>query len=88
MVVNLGQQYNAGEVLLSINATNNTTNGTCFRLIYSGRQDCWTYQAGSHRRKVAQDFSSTVFALIFLARRIQPFLYLVDREVEFCVVTI
>ena len=31
---------------------------------------------------------SAVRALIFLARRIQPFLYLVDREVEFCVLTI
>ena len=29
-----------------------------------------------------------VLALIFLARRIQPFLSLVDREVEFCVLTI
>ena len=28
---------------------------------------------------------STVRAFIFLARRIQPFLSLVDREVEFCV---
>ena len=27
---------------------------------------------------------SAVLALIFLARRIQPFLSLVDREVEFC----
>ena len=32
--------------------------------------------------------SSAVRALIFLARRIQPFLFLVDREVEFCVLTI
>ena len=31
---------------------------------------------------------SAVHALIFLARRIQPFLSLVDREVDFCVVTI
>ena len=31
---------------------------------------------------------SAVLALIFLARRIQPFLSLVDREVEFCVPTI
>ena len=31
---------------------------------------------------------SAVRALIFLARRIQPFLTLVDREVEFCVLTI
>ena len=28
-----------------------------------------------------------VLALMFLARRIQPFLSLVDREVEFCVLT-
>ena len=31
---------------------------------------------------------SAVRALIFLARRIQPFLSLADREVEFCVLTI
>ena len=31
---------------------------------------------------------SAVHALISLARRIQPFLSLVDREVEFCVLTI
>ena len=31
---------------------------------------------------------SAVHALMFLARRIQPFLSLVDREVEFCVLTI
>ena len=31
---------------------------------------------------------SAVRALIFLARRTQPFLSLVDREVEFCVLTI
>ena len=31
---------------------------------------------------------SAVRVLIFLARRIQPFLYLVNREVEFCVLTI
>ena len=65
----------------------------CFLPIHSGHQVRWTYQPGSHRRKVTQqDFSSTflsaVRALIFLARRIQPFLSLVDREVEFCVLTI
>ena len=32
-------------------------------------------------------FPSAVLALIFLARRIQPSLSLVDREVEFCVIT-
>ena len=31
---------------------------------------------------------SAVRALFFLARRIQPFLSLIDREVEFCVLTI
>ena len=31
---------------------------------------------------------SAVRALIFIARRIQPFLSLVDREVEFCVLMI
>ena len=31
---------------------------------------------------------SAVRALIFLTRRIQPFLSLVDREVEFCELTI
>ena len=31
---------------------------------------------------------SAVHALIFLSRRIQPFLSLVDREVKFCVLTI
>ena len=31
---------------------------------------------------------SAVLAFIFLAGRIQPFLSLVDREVEFCVLTI
>ena len=31
---------------------------------------------------------AAVHALNFLTRRIQPFLSLVDREVEFCVLTI
>ena len=31
---------------------------------------------------------SAALALIFLAKRIQPFLSLIDREVEFCVLTI
>ena len=30
---------------------------------------------------------SAVLVILFLARRIQPFLSLVDREIEFCVVT-
>ena len=31
---------------------------------------------------------SAVLAVSFLARRVQPFLSLLDREVEFCVLTI
>ena len=68
----------------------------CFLPIHSGHQVRWTYQPGSHRRKVTQEEGHTGFlihlpsavrALIFVARRIQPFLSLVDREVEFCVLT-
>ena len=33
----------------------------CFLPIHSGDQVRWTYQPGSHRRKVTQDFSSTFF---------------------------
>ena len=41
----------------------------CFLPIHSGHQ--WTYQPGSHRRKVTQDFSSTFFlrcVLLFFSR--------------------
>ena len=31
----------------------------CFLPIYTGHQVRWTYQPGSYRRKVTQDFSST-----------------------------
>ena len=40
----------------------------CCLPIYSGRQVCWMYQPGSHRRKVIQDFSST-----FLLRCVPQF---------------
>ena len=33
----------------------------CFFPIHSGHPVRWTYQPGSHRRKVTQDFSSTFF---------------------------
>ena len=33
----------------------------CFLPIHSGHEVRWTYQPGSHRRKVTQDFSSTFF---------------------------
>ena len=32
----------------------------CFLHIHSGHQVRWTYQPGSHRRKVTHDFSSTL----------------------------
>ena len=64
----------------------------CFLPIHSGHQVRWTYQRGSHRRNGHTGFLihllSAVRAFIFLARRIQPFLFLVDCEVEFCVLTI
>ena len=57
----------------------------------------WTSSSVDVPAGVTQEEGHTVFlihllsavrALIFLARRIQPFLSLVDREVEFCVLTI
>ena len=40
----------------------------CFLPIYSGHQVRWTYQPGSHKRKVTQDFSCT-----FLLRCVPKF---------------
>ena len=51
----------------------------CCYPIYSGRQTCGCTTGFLH-------LPSAVLALIFFARRIQPSLSLVDREVEFCVV--
>ena len=45
-------------------------------------------QEEGHTGFIIQLRLSAVRALIFLARRVQPFLSLVDREVEFCVLTI
>ena len=57
---------------------------------HSGHQVRWTYQPGSHRQEEGHtgfliQLPSAVRALTFLARRIQPFLSLADREVEFLV---
>ena len=63
----------------------------CFLPIHSGHQVRWTYQPGSHRRKFTGfliHLLSAVRALIFIARRIQPFLSLLDCEIEFCVLTV
>ena len=60
----------------------------CCHPIYSVRQVCGCTSPG-HTWEGHTGFLlhllSAVLALIFLARRIQPFLSLVDREVEFCV---
>ena len=69
----------------------------CFVPIHSGHHVRWTYQPGSHRRKVTQEEGHTGFyvhlpsavrVLIVLARRIQPSISFVDREVKFCVLKI
>ena len=59
----------------------------CFLPIYSGRQVRWMYQPG-HTGFIIHLPSAAVHAFIFLAGRIQPFLSLAGREVEFCVLTI
>ena len=52
----------------------------------------WTSSSLDVPAGVTQDFSfhplSAVYAFIFLARRIQPFLSLIDLEVEFYVLII
>ena len=62
----------------------------CCHPIYSGRQVC-DVPVGVALEEGHTGFlihlPSAVLALTFLARRIQPFLSLVDREVEFCVLT-
>ena len=57
----------------------------CFLHIYSGRQACGRTSRGHTGRLI--HLPSAVLALTFLARRIQPFLSLVDCEVEFSVLT-
>ena len=87
MQITLGPQYNAGEkptVILCV----------CVVCVFSSHS-FWTSMdvpAGVTQEEGHTGFLihllSAVHALIFLARRIQPFLSLVDREVEFCVLTI
>ena len=64
----------------------------CFLPIYSGCQALLDVPDGVRQEEGHTGFRiylpSAVLALIFLARRIQPFLSLVDRDVEFCVLTI
>ena len=65
-------------------------------LVFSSSHPFWTSSSLDVPAGVTQEEGHTGFlihlpsavrALIFVARRIQPFLSLVDREVEFCVLT-
>ena len=56
-----GTQPFANRCLVSLNKNKNNNFGSvcvcvCFLPIHSGHQVRWTYQPGSHRRKVTQDF--------------------------------
>ena len=86
MVVTLGQQYNIGEKPIVILCV-------CVFSCHS----FWTSSLLDVPAGVTQEEGHTGFfihllsavrALIFFARRIQPFLSHVDREVEFCVLTV
>ena len=61
----------------------------CFLPVHSGHQ--WTYQPGSHRRKVTQDFSSTFFLrcvpLFFSREEFSHSFPSSTVKVEFCVLT-
>ena len=63
----------------------------CFLPIYSGRQAKFVDVPAVRQEEGHTAFlihlPSAVLALTILARRIQPFLSLVGREVEFCVLT-
>ena len=84
---------------LSIQTTSRIVNVT--RLIYVcvcvlSSHSFWTSSSLDVPAGVSQEEGHTGFlihlsavrALIFLARRIQPFFSLVDHEVEFCILTI
>ena len=86
MVVTLGQQYNIGGKATVILL--------CVCVCVFSSHPFWTSMdvpAGVTQEEGHTGFlihlPSAVRALIFVARRIQPFLSLVDREVEFCVLT-
>ena len=62
-----------------------------FLPIYSGRQACWTCQPVTQEEGhtgFLVHFPPAVIALMFLVRRIRPFLSLVDLIVESCALTI
>ena len=62
----------------------------CCHPIYSGHQACGRTSQGHTGGEDHTGFlhlPSAVLPLVFVARRIQPFLFLVDREVELCALT-
>ena len=91
MAINISVQYNGGllpDIVLLIQGY--------YVWVFSSHS-FWTSSSLDVPAGVTQEEGHTGFfihllsavrALIFLARRIQPFLSLVDREVEFCVLTI
>ena len=87
MVVTLDRQYNIREKPTVI---------LCVCVCVFSSHPFWTSSSLDVPPGVTQEEGHTGFlihlpsavrALIFVARRIQPFLSLVDREVEFCVLT-
>ena len=83
MVVILGQQYNVGEKPTVIDY--------CLVFVFSSHL-FWTSSSLDVPAGVTQEEGHTGFLIhlpsAVLARRIQPLLSLVDRGVEFCVLTI
>ena len=79
------------------NAPRLSFSALCVRVCVFSSHSFWTSSSLDVPAGVTQEEGHTGFfihllsavrALIFLARRIQPFLSLVDREVDFCVLTI
>ena len=81
----------------TLSSTINTAASVCVCVCVFSSHPFWTSSSLDVPAGVTQEeahtgffihFLSAVRALIFLARRIQPFLSLVDRKVELCVLTI
>ena len=78
-------------VITDLSFTIRTYIGPKMMLLLFSSHLFWTSSSLDVPAGVTQDFSflpSAVHGFIFLVRRIQSFLPLVDREVEFCVLTI
>ena len=94
MVITLGQQYNVGEKPTVILYTYiNRHAVVVFSSHFFWTSSSLDVPAGVTTQEEGHTgflihLPSAVHAFIFFARRIQPFLSLADREVEFCVPTI